>query len=168
MDKDIFFFQRKVHTVKRTKLDATGDFHSSSKSALEASYIVSFQIAKAKKSHTIGEELILPCTKAIVRLMIGTDAERKLNIVLSFLCPITLCSVEYWIFLRILRIRLWERLKNPPQDGFAYNWMNPQMLLHVLNSLFLFGATINWILKLNFYFVNNLTCKHMESIFTIK
>ena len=69
-DKDISFFQRKVDTVKRTKLDATGDFHSSSKSALEASYIVSLQIAKAKKPHTIGEELILPCTKAIVRLMI--------------------------------------------------------------------------------------------------
>ena len=67
-DKDISFFQRKVDTVKRTKLDATGDFHTSSKSALEASYIVSLRIAKAKKSHTIGEELILPCTKDIVRL----------------------------------------------------------------------------------------------------
>ena len=65
-DKDISFFQRKVDTVKRTKLDATGDFHSSSKSALEASYIVSLKISKAKKPHRVGEEFILPCTKAIV------------------------------------------------------------------------------------------------------
>ena len=39
-DRDISFFQRKVDTVKRTMLDATGDFHSSSKSALEASYCI--------------------------------------------------------------------------------------------------------------------------------
>ena len=78
-DKDISFFQRKVDTVKRTMLDATGDFHSSSVSALEASYIVSLQISKAKKPHRVGEELILPCTKAIVRFLIETDAERTLN-----------------------------------------------------------------------------------------
>ena len=54
-DKDISFFQRKADTAKRTKLDATGDFHTSSKSALEASYIVSLWIAKAKKPNTIGE-----------------------------------------------------------------------------------------------------------------
>ena len=51
----------------------------SSKSALEASYIVALRIAKAKKPHTIGEELILPCAKDIVRLILGNDPERKLN-----------------------------------------------------------------------------------------
>ena len=40
------------------------------------------------------------------------------NLIL-YLCPITLCSVEYWIFLRILRIKLWERLKNPPSGWFC-------------------------------------------------
>ena len=36
-------------------------------------------IAKAKRPHTIGEELILLCAKDIVRLMIGTDAVKKLS-----------------------------------------------------------------------------------------
>ena len=75
----IFIYFNTRHNVKRTKLDATGNMHISSKSALEASYIVALRIAKAKKPHTIGEELILPCAKDIVRLILGNDAERKLN-----------------------------------------------------------------------------------------
>ncbi|KAI6648386.1 zinc finger BED domain-containing protein 5-like [Oopsacas minuta] len=47
-DKVISFFQQMVDTVKKTKLDATGDFQTSSKSALEASYIVSLRIAKQR------------------------------------------------------------------------------------------------------------------------
>ena len=39
---------------------------------------MSLRIAKSKKPHTIGEELVLPCTKDIVRLMIGADAVKKL------------------------------------------------------------------------------------------
>ena len=136
-DKDISFFQRKVDTVKRTKLDATGDFYSSSKSALEASYIVSLQIAKAKKPHTIGEELILPCTKAIVSLMIGTDAERKLN---------TLSLSDNTVQRRILDIcediknQVVGEIKESPSGWFCLQLDESQMLLHVLNSLFLFGT----------------------------
>ena len=40
---------------------------------------MSLRIAKSKKPHTIGEELVLPCTKDIVRLMIGADAVKKLS-----------------------------------------------------------------------------------------
>ena len=47
-DKDISFFQRKVDTVKRTKLDATGDFHSSSKSALEALILYHYRLQKPR------------------------------------------------------------------------------------------------------------------------
>ena len=49
------------------------------KAAVEASYAVSLRIAKSKKPHTIGEELVLPCTKDIVRLMIGADTVKKLS-----------------------------------------------------------------------------------------
>ena len=34
---------------------------------------------KAEKAHTIGEELIFPCIKDVVRLMIDTEAVNKLN-----------------------------------------------------------------------------------------
>ena len=77
-DKGISLFQQKVDTIKRTKVMLLVIFRLA-QNQLEASYIISLRIAKAKKPHTIGEELILPCTKDIVRLMIGTDAERKLN-----------------------------------------------------------------------------------------
>ena len=38
------------------------------------------RIAKAKKPHTIAEELMLPCAKDVNRILIGKEAERKLNI----------------------------------------------------------------------------------------
>ena len=40
---------------------------------------MSLRIAKSKKPNTIGEELVLPCTKDILRLMIGADAVEKLS-----------------------------------------------------------------------------------------
>ena len=47
--------------------------------AIEASYLVALRIAKAKKPHTIAEELLLPATKDIVRVMLGADYVGKLN-----------------------------------------------------------------------------------------
>ena len=47
--------------------------------AIEASYLVAFRIAKAKKPHTIAEELLLPATKDIVRVMLGAEYGIKLN-----------------------------------------------------------------------------------------
>ena len=46
-----------------------------------ASYSVSLRIAKAKKPHVIGEELILPCTKDIVHHMLGDNAVKSLECV---------------------------------------------------------------------------------------
>ena len=40
---------------------------------------MALRIAKSKKPHTIGEELVFPCTKGIVRLMFGADAVKKLS-----------------------------------------------------------------------------------------
>ena len=48
---------------------------------MEASYRVSLLIAKARKPHTIGEELIMPCAKEMVSLIIGEDMVSKLGIV---------------------------------------------------------------------------------------
>ena len=48
---------------------------------MEASYRVSLRIAKAKSPHTIGEELIMPCAKEMVSLMIGEDMVSKLGII---------------------------------------------------------------------------------------
>ena len=78
-DRDVSFFQRKSDSAKKSRLDTTGQTFVNIKAAVEASYAVSLRIAKSKKPHTIGEELVLPCTKDIVRLMIGADAGKKLS-----------------------------------------------------------------------------------------
>ena len=97
--------------------------------------------------------------------MIGTDAERKLN---------TISLSDNTVQRRILDLsediknQVVGEIKESPSGWFCLQLDESQMLLHVLNALFLFGTSINWILKMNFYFVNNLTCKHVEPIFTIK
>ena len=47
--------------------------------SLEASFVVAYRIAKAKKPHTIGENLILPCARDIVQLVLGTEAVQKIQ-----------------------------------------------------------------------------------------
>ena len=78
-DRDISFFERQSQSAKKSRLDTTGQTAITIRAAVEASYVVSLRIAKSKKPHTIGEELVLPCTKNIVRLMIGADAVKKLS-----------------------------------------------------------------------------------------
>ena len=47
--------------------------------AVTASYIVAYKVAQAKKPHTIVEQLVLPCAKEMVRLVLGEEAAKKLN-----------------------------------------------------------------------------------------
>ena len=46
---------------------------------MEASYRVAYLVARKKKPHTIAEELILPCAKEMVRLVLGAEAAQKLS-----------------------------------------------------------------------------------------
>lgn len=78
--KDLTFFERKANTLKRSRMDTSGSFQQRNRAAVEVSFQLSLRIAKAKKPHTIAEELILPCAKDINRIMIGTEAEKKLNV----------------------------------------------------------------------------------------
>ncbi|XP_065663055.1 zinc finger BED domain-containing protein 5-like [Hydra vulgaris] len=82
--KDSDFFKRKFESLKRCKLDKTGIIHQTQQNIVEASYKVSYIIAQKKKAHTLAEEVILPCTKEIVRLLFGEEAVKKIdNIPLS-------------------------------------------------------------------------------------
>ncbi|KAI6648172.1 zinc finger BED domain-containing protein 5-like [Oopsacas minuta] len=78
-DRDVSFFQRQSQSVKKSRLDTTGQTAITIRAAVEAPYVVSLRISKSKKPHTIGEELVLPCMKDIVRIMIGADAVKKLS-----------------------------------------------------------------------------------------
>ena len=78
-DKDITFFKRKDESLKRIRLDNEGHLYRQNKFAVHASYLVSYQVAKAKKPHTIAEDLILPSCKDIVHTMLGEESVKKLN-----------------------------------------------------------------------------------------
>ena len=60
-------------------------FTSSSKNSddgLKASYNISLLIAKAGKSHTIGEELILPAVKEVIKTVLHTSPEQVIKSIL--------------------------------------------------------------------------------------
>ena len=75
-DKELSFFER----VKRSRMDSSGVFQQQNRAGVEATLVASLRIAKAKKPHTIAEQLILPCAKDINRILIGKKAESKLNV----------------------------------------------------------------------------------------
>ncbi|KAI6651106.1 Zinc finger BED domain-containing protein 5-like [Oopsacas minuta] len=55
-------------------------FTGVNKAAVHASYVASHHIAKNKRSHSIGENLILPLTKQVVEIMLGQTQSKKLNV----------------------------------------------------------------------------------------
>ncbi|XP_076372943.1 protein FAM200C-like [Tachypleus tridentatus] len=70
--------------VKRARFDQvstlpTYGFSPTEKPLLRASYEVAYQIAKSKKPHTIGEELIKPCALEMAKIVLGKEAEKKLQ-----------------------------------------------------------------------------------------
>ena len=65
-DKDVQYFKNKADGVKKGRLDAGGRYQQQNVAAVEASYLVALRIDKAKKPHTIAEDLLLPATKDIV------------------------------------------------------------------------------------------------------
>ena len=82
--KNAEFFKSKLQALKVLKLDNSGRIHQAQSKIVEASYKVSYIIAQKRKPHTLGEEVIMPCAKEIVRLLIGEEAVKKVdNISLS-------------------------------------------------------------------------------------
>ena len=77
-EKERAFFEAKERQLKRARLDTTGAIHQQTHTALEASYFVSYRIAKEKKPHTVGETLIKPCMLECAKLVLGEAASRKL------------------------------------------------------------------------------------------
>ena len=77
--KDVQYFKNKADGVKKSRHGFGGKYQQQNMAAIEASYLVALRIAKAKKPHTIAEELLLPATKDIVRAMLGAEYVNKLN-----------------------------------------------------------------------------------------
>ncbi|CAH2012054.1 unnamed protein product [Acanthoscelides obtectus] len=54
------------------RLDQSGSYHT-------ASFEIAFMIAKQKKRHTIGEELIKPCVLKATQIILGEEAQQKMK-----------------------------------------------------------------------------------------
>ena len=78
VDKPVEYFQHKLEALS-AQAKVMKVFTTVNKSAVYASYIASYEIAKQKKAHTIGEKLILPVMKTVVKIMIGEKESEKLN-----------------------------------------------------------------------------------------
>ena len=78
VDKPIEYFRSKLQALS-SQANVMKAFTTVNKSAVYASYLASYEIAKQKKAHTIGEKLILPVMKEVVKVMIGHRESEKLN-----------------------------------------------------------------------------------------
>ena len=52
------------------------DYTSMSNKCQEASFVVSQVIAQRKQPHTVAENLVVPCCREIVRIMLGENAAK--------------------------------------------------------------------------------------------
>lgn len=76
--KPIEFFQKKVGHLK-CKQNFMTTFTDVNKKALEASYRVSYRIAKSGKPYTIAEELIAPAAQDIAAIMFGEKEKQQIS-----------------------------------------------------------------------------------------
>jgi hypothetical protein len=79
--KPVEFFQRCVEKLNK-EIKAVSNVGSATKKALEISYIVSLHIAKSGKPHSIGETLIIPAAKDIVKTMFGEKLSKDIDLIL--------------------------------------------------------------------------------------
>ena len=80
LDKPVEFFERKLNSIERQRNVMT-KFTTKNKLAVYSSYVASYQIAKQKKAHTIGEDFLMTVMKEVVKIMIGEKESKKLNAV---------------------------------------------------------------------------------------
>ena len=78
-DEELDFFKHRESVFKKQYLDKGGMFFQQTNASLKASYEVSLMIAKQKKAHTIGENLVLPAAKVMVRCVFGDESVKKVN-----------------------------------------------------------------------------------------
>lgn len=73
------FVSSKAESLKRMRLDKSGSYHTGVSLHPKASFEIAFMIAKQKKPHTIGEELIKPCVLKATQIILGEGAEQKMK-----------------------------------------------------------------------------------------
>ncbi|XP_064420082.1 zinc finger BED domain-containing protein 5-like [Latimeria chalumnae] len=80
-DKPPEFFKRTWAQLMASKKVLHSAAADDNIKALEASYLVSYRVAKSGKPHTIAEELLLPAAADIVSTMLGEKAQKLIQLV---------------------------------------------------------------------------------------
>jgi hypothetical protein len=73
------FFIGKSENLKKIKLGTRGSRFEANEKVLSASFKISQLIAKSKKSHTIGENLLKSCLLTAVEEILGAEAKKKIQ-----------------------------------------------------------------------------------------
>jgi hypothetical protein len=81
MNKPVDFIKRNLVESKSCIANFVSTASNDNENALEASYRVSYQVAKALEAHSISENMIGPCVKDVVRCMLGEKAAKKIDLV---------------------------------------------------------------------------------------
>jgi len=79
MSNNRSFFESKLSSLKRQKLDQTGMVWRTNKAAVHASYAVALHVAKTKKPHNTGETLLKPCMLESVKLVLGEKESQTMK-----------------------------------------------------------------------------------------
>ncbi|XP_064410162.1 SCAN domain-containing protein 3-like [Latimeria chalumnae] len=77
-NKPLEFFVRKKNELSKQR-SVLEKATTQIEKGLKASYLVALRIAKCKKPHTIGEDLILPSAQDMCREVLGEEAARKIG-----------------------------------------------------------------------------------------
>ncbi|KRX34620.1 SCAN domain-containing protein 3 [Trichinella murrelli] len=82
--KPVEYFCAKRDSLSQMRLDKKGKYNQETAKAVKVSYEIAKLIAKNKKPHTIGENLVKPCIVNAVKILLGDDMARQFkNISLS-------------------------------------------------------------------------------------
>ena len=149
MSKDVDYFTRLAESAKKQRLDGDGSLHSQHAAATEASFQVALQIAKHKKPDTISEELIMPCLKIVIGLILGPDSVDKVSKI-----PLSNSIVKRRIVDMSADIE--EQVVNEINEAGLYlacSWMRARMLHPVHNSWCSYDMPTNLIQRRNYCFV---------------
>ena len=83
-EQDDSYFQRLGQNAKRQHLDKSGVIYQKKKGVIKASFEVALLVAKSMKALAIGESLVMPAAKILVKNVIGVEAAAKPKIVPLF------------------------------------------------------------------------------------
>jgi hypothetical protein len=162
-DRGTEFFKRKAEIVKKTRLDSSGSYQQENATAVEASYLVAQRIAKVKIPHTIAEELILPCAKDIVSVMMGSDYLIKLQPLSSSNDTIRrrIQDMVYYILSQVV-----DEIKSCPSGMFSIQLDESTDVTHLAQLLVYVRHVYNDDIKLSFCCANLWKLQRLQEIFS--